>query len=80
MLDKEISKESKRESASSTKPKNERLISKTARPTDARKKALATTFQVYHLFPQSLNMCINGVNSKLNSPHEKGSGNLTEMV
>jgi len=39
-----------------------------------------TTLQVYHLLPQSLNPCINGVNSRLNSPHEKGSGNLTKVV
>ena len=62
------------------KPINERLISKTAGLTDARKKVLTTTFQVCHLLPQSLNPCINGVNSRLNSPHEKGSGNLMEVV
>ena len=47
---------------------------------NARKKALTTTFQVCHLLPQSLNVCINGINNGLNPPHEEGSGNLMKMV
>ena len=38
------------------------------------------TLQVCHLLPQSLNPCINGVNSRLNSLHEKGLGNPMEVV
>ena len=64
MLDREISKESKREIAPSTKPRNERLISKIAGPSNAGKKALTLTFQVCHLLPQSLYPCINGINKK----------------
>ena len=60
--------------------RNESLVSKTAKPTNARKKALATTLQVCHLLLQSLNPCINSINSWLNSPHENGSGNLPEMI
>ena len=80
MLDKEVSKESKREIASSTKPRNEGLISETTGFVNVRKKVLAATFQVCYLLPQSLNSCINGVNNKLNSPHTKDSGNLMEMI
>ena len=39
-----------------------------------------TALQFCHLLLQSLNPCINGINSSLNSPYENGSGNLTEMV
>ena len=60
--------------------RNESLVSKAARPTNARKNVLATALQVCHLLLQSLNLCINGINSWLNSPYENGSGNLTEMV
>ena len=49
-------------------------------PTNTRKKALAMTLQVYHFLPQSLNPCINGINSRLNSSYEMGSGNLIEVV
>ena len=80
MLDREISKGSRRETASLTKPRNEGLVSKMAGLANAGKKALTTTLQVCHLLPQCLNSCINGVNSRLNSPHEKGSGNLTKVV
>ena len=66
--------------SSSTKPRNKGLISKTTGSTNAGKKALTTTLQVYHLLPHSLNACINGINSRLNPPHEEGSGNLTKMV
>ena len=59
---------------------NESLISKTARPTNARKKVIATALQVCHLLLQSLNPCVNNINGWLNSPHENSSGNLTEMV
>ena len=48
--------------------------------TNARKKGLTTTLQVRHLLPQSLNACINGVNSKLNLLYEEGSGSLMKMV
>ena len=51
MLDKEVSKESKREIASLIKPRNERLISKTTGFDDVRKKVLAATFQVCYLLP-----------------------------
>jgi len=54
------------------KPENKSLISKATRSTNARKKALTTTLQVLHLLPQSLNACINGVNSKLNLLYEEG--------
>ena len=50
------------------------------RSTNAGKKTLTTTLQVCHLLPQSLNACINGINNKLNPPHEEGSGNHTKMV
>ena len=51
-----------------------------ARPTNVGKKALATALQVCHLLLQSLNLCINSINGWLNSLHENGLGNLTEMV
>ena len=38
------------------------------------------TLQVYHLLPQSLNACINGINSRLNLLHEEGPSNLTKVV
>ena len=41
---------------------------------------LTTTLQVYYLLPQHLNVCVNGINSRLNLPYKEGSGNLTEMV
>ena len=62
------------------KPRNKRLISKAAGSTNARKKALTMTLQVHHLLPQSLDACINSINSRLNLLHEEGSGNLTKMV
>ena len=43
---------------------NEGLISKTARPTNARKKALAMALKVYHLLLQNLNPRINSINSE----------------
>ena len=58
----------------------EGLISKTARPTNARKKALATAFQVCHLFLQTLNPRINSINSWLNFLHKEALGNLTKMI
>ena len=48
--------------------------------TNARKKALTTTLQVCHLLPQSLDVCINGINSRLNLLHKEGSSNLVKMV
>ena len=36
--------------------------------------------KVFHLLSQSLNACVNGINSKLNLLHEEGLGNLTKMV
>ena len=41
---------------------------------------LTTTLQVYHLLPQSLNVCINGINSRLNLLHKEGLGNLMKVV
>ena len=38
------------------------------------------SLQVCHLLPQSLNVYINGINSKLNLLHKEGLGNLTKMV
>ena len=73
-------KKEKEIASPSTKSGNESLISKTVRPTNARKKALVTTLQVCHLFLQNLNPCINSINGWLNSPHKKGSGNLMEMI
>ena len=74
---KKKTKERKKETASSsTESRNESLVSKAARPTNARKKALAMALQVCHLFLQSLNACINGIHSRLNLLHEEGSGNL----
>ena len=66
--------------SSSKESGNESLVSKAARPTNARKKALATALQVNCLFLQNLNLGINSINSWLNSPHKNGSGNLTEMI
>ena len=62
------------------KPRNKGLISKTARSTNARKKTLMVALQVSHLLPQNLDVCVNGINSRLNLPHKEGSGNLTEMI
>ena len=59
---------------------NETLIFKTTRPTNAEKKVLTTTLQIRHFFLQKLNTGIYGINSWLNSPHKKGSGNLTKMI
>ena len=56
---------------------NETLISKTTRPTNAGKKTLTMTLQIRHLFLQKLDTGIYGINDWLNSPHEKGLGNLT---
>ena len=60
--------------------RNEGLISKTVRPSNARKKALTTALKVCHLLLQNLNLRINNINSWLNSLHKEGSGNLTEMI
>jgi len=62
------------------KPKNKRLVSKAAGLTNASKKTLTMTLKVCHLLLQSLNLCVNGIYSGLNLFHEKGSGNLKEMV
>ena len=51
-----------------------------ARPTNARKKAIAMALQVYYLILQNLNPRINNINNLLNSLHKEGSGNLTEMI
>ena len=66
--------------SSSTESENESLISKTAGPIDARKKGLVPALQVCHLLLQSLNPCINSINSWLNSPYKKGSSNLMKMI
>ena len=50
------------------------------RSTNTRKKALTMSLQVRHLFPQSVDACINGINSRLNLLHKEGLGNLTKMV
>ena len=62
------------------KPRNKGLISKTAGSTNAGKKTLTVAFQVSHLLPQSLDACVNGINSRLNLPYKEGSGNLMEMI
>ena len=62
------------------RPENKRLISKAAGSTNAREKALTTTLKVYHLLPQSLNACINGINSRLNLLHKEGPGNPTKVL
>ena len=62
------------------KPKNKGLISKTAGSTNVGKKMLTTTLQVNHLLAQSLDACVNGINSMLNLPHKEGSENITEMI
>ena len=59
---------------------NESLISKTVGPTNARKKALVTALQVYHLLLQNLNPCINSINNWLNFSYKKVSCNLTKMI
>ena len=66
--------------SSSTESENESLITKTTGPIDARKKALVPALQVCHLLLQSLNPCINSINSWLNSPYKKGSSNLMKMI
>ena len=66
--------------SSSTESRNKSLISKTVGPINARKKALATALQVCHLLLQNLNPRINSINNWLNSLHEEGLGNLTEMI
>ena len=62
---------------SSVKSRNETLIPKATGSTNAGKKTLAATLQVSHLFLQKLNMDIYGLNGWTDSPHKKGSGNLT---
>ena len=64
----------------STKPRDKRLVSKAAGPTNASKKTLTTALQVCHLLLQSLNSCVSSIYNGLNLFHEKGSGNLTKMV
>ena len=71
---------SKRRKKKSTKPRDKRLVSKAAGPINASKKTLTTTLKVCHLLLQSLNPCVNSIYNRLNIFHEKGSGNLTEMV
>ena len=66
--------------SSSKKSENESLISKAARPTNAKKKVLAMALKVRCLLLQNLNPGINSINSWLNSPHKNGLGNLTEMI
>ena len=61
-------------------PRDKRLVSKAAGPTNANKKTLTTTLKICHLLLQSLNPCVNSIYSRLNLFHEKGSGNLMEMV
>ena len=62
------------------KPKDKRLVSKAARPTNASKKTLTTTLQICHLFLQSLNLRVKSIYNRLNLSHEKGSSNIIEMV
>ena len=38
------------------------------------------TLQVLHPVPQNLDVCINGINNRLNLLHEEGLGNLTQVV
>ena len=38
------------------------------------------SLKVCHLLSQSLNACVNGINSRLNLLHEEGLGNFTKMV
>ena len=66
--------------SSSMESGNESLVSKTTGPTNAGKKVLATTLQIRHFFLQKLDTSIYSINDWLNSPHKKGSGNLTEVV
>ena len=66
--------------SSSKESGDENLVSKVARPTNSRKKALATALQVSRLLLQNLNLGINSINSWRSSPHENGLGNLTEMI
>ena len=56
---------------------DETLISKATGSTNARKKTLTATLQISHLLLQKLNASVYGLNSWLDSPHEKGLGNLT---
>ena len=59
------------------KSRNETLISKATGSTNAGKKMLTATLQISHLFFQKLNRSIYGLNGWLDSPYEKGPGNLT---
>ena len=76
----EKQKKGKGTTPSSMKSGNETLISKMTRSTNAGKKALTTTLQIYHFFLQKLDTGIYGINDWLNFPHKKGSGNLTKMI
>ena len=62
---------------SSMKSSNETLISKATGSTNAGKKMLTATLQISHLLLQKLNASVYGLNSWLDSPHEKGPGDLT---
>ena len=79
-LKKEKNRKKKKKGTASTKPRDKRLVSKVAGPTNASKKMLTTTLQVCHLLLQSLNSCVSSIYNGLNLFHEKGSGNLTKMV
>ena len=76
----EKQRKGKETAPSSMKSGNETLISKVTRPTNIGKKTLTATLQICHLFLQKLNPGVYGLNGWLDSPHEKGSGNLTKVV
>ena len=65
---------------SSVKSRNEALIPKTTRSTNAGKKLLAATLQISHLLLQKLDARIYDLNGRTNFPHKEGSGNLTKML
>ena len=66
-----------KETVLSMKSRNETLISKAIGPTNAGKKTRTATLQISHLFLQKLNTSVYGLDGWLDSPHEKGSSNLT---
>ena len=65
---------------SSVKSRNETLIPKATRSTNAGKKLLAATLQISHLLLQKLDADIYGLNGWTDFPHKEGLGNLTKML
>ena len=59
------------------KSRNETLIPKAIGSTNAEKKTLTATLQISHLFLQKLNTSVYSLDGWLDSPHKKGSGDLT---